>query len=177
MGGARIERFRSRKDRLRQDQGEHLRQLVLSVDGLPQKAVNEIVARIDSQTAAAEGWTFVMLSPEQNSDVVDWLVSHSSRPRLAVRLWAHLFRHLRRDTCEIVIAGSNSVRTALATNLGARPEHISHVMSELENYGAISRRRDGASMRYFMSPLIATHLGGAARDKAQAAATPIGSGQ
>jgi hypothetical protein len=53
-------------------------------------------------------------------------------------------------------------------------------MSELEKIGAISRRRERipemrgpGPVRYFMSPRIATHETGAARDKAQAAAPQL----
>ena len=48
-------------------------------------------------------WTFVMLSPAQNSEVVDWLAENSKRPLAAVKLWGRLFKHMRMDTGEIML--------------------------------------------------------------------------
>ena len=36
--------------------------------------------------------------------------------------------------------------------------------------GAVYSRREGRGVRYFVNPLLGTHLAGAARDKAQAEA-------
>lgn len=165
---ATLHRFRSRPQRLRQAQAEQLRQLVLDVPGLPDAAVGAIVATIDRETAAENEWTFVMLSPAQNEAVVDWLDAHSVRPRKAVRLWAKLFGHLRRDTGEIMLT-----RAEMAGLIGEEPRSVSTIMSELERIGAIIRRREGRVTRYYMSPLVGTHLAGGARDRAQAEAPAL----
>src|SRR4051795_7547113 len=113
-----------------------------------------------------------MLSPSQNRAVLDWLLEHSSRPRHAVRLWALLFVHLRRDTGEIALT-----RDELAAAIGVTPENLSRLMHELAGIGAIIVHREKvAGMRgpgravYLMNPNVGTHLTGAARDKAQAEA-------
>jgi hypothetical protein len=116
-----------------------------------------------------------MLSPEQNAAVVAWLAEHSARPQQAMKLWSILFTALRTDTGEIVLT-----RDELADRLGVTSDKISELMGELEQIGAISRRRHkiggmrGRGMvRYFMNPRVATCLTGEARDQAQAAAPPL----
>jgi hypothetical protein len=168
---AEFKRLRTRADRLKRAEAEQLRQAVLEFalrHQMPERAVGEIVATIDRETAANNGWTFVMISAEANNAVVEWLFAHSSRPTVAVRLWLKLFIHLRHDTGEIV-----ATRDELAAAVGIAPRHVSEVMTELEGIGAISRQRAPHGVRYFMSPRAGTHLTGAARGKAQAAATPL----
>jgi hypothetical protein len=169
---ARLRRLRTKPERLREEQAAALRQLMLAFPGLPERSVGNIIAAIDRETAAKNGWTFVMLSPAQNEAVVAWLLEKSSRPQKAVRLWAALFGHLRRDTGEIMLT-----RDELAEMIDDRPDKVSAIMSELESIGAISRRREKVAgmrgpgvVRYFMNPNVATHLTGKARDQAQAKA-------
>lgn len=172
---ASVQRLRTRPERLRAEQADTLRQLILAFPGLPEHAAGIIIAAVDGQTAAENGWTFVMLSPAQNQAVVRWLVRHSSRPQRAVELWAVLFAHLRRDTGEITLT-----RDELAELISDEPDNVSRIMGELEGIGAISRRRErmagmrGPGMvRYFMNPNVATHLAGQARDQAQAQTQPV----
>src|SRR4051794_7296713 len=169
---AQIARLRTKADRLRADTAAQLRQLVLEYPGLPERARGEIIGTIDRQTASEAGWTFVMLSPEQNAAVMRWLNRHSKRPRVALELWGELFTALRRDTGEVMLT-----RDELAERVGATPEHVSSVMHELAGIGAIIVHRERvAGMRgpgravYLMNPNVATNLTGAARDKAQAEA-------
>lgn len=169
---AQLIKLRTKRDRLKTDQAAALRQLVLDFPDLPQRAVGELIATIDRQTVSKSGWTFVMLSPEQNASVVQWLADNSARPIVAMRLWAQLFNNLRTDTGEIV-----QTRDELADALGAKPTEISQIMGELATIGAISRVRERVAgmrgpglVRYFMNPRVATNLTGAARDQAQAEA-------
>src|SRR3954452_19459000 len=169
---ATIVRHRTRRDRLRTEQAEELRQLVIAFPGLPGHAKTALVAAIDRETASEAGWTFVMLSPSQNRAIVLWLLEHSSRPRKAMELWTLLFEHLRRDTGEIALT-----REELAAEIGDTADNVSRLMTELERIGAISRRqekmpglRGRGRVVYYMNPNVATHLAGAARDKAQAEA-------
>src|SRR4051795_13710898 len=172
---AQIARLRTKADRLRSDTAAQLRQLVLEYPGLPERARGEIIGTIDRQTASEAGWTFVMLSPEQNAAVMRWLRQHSERPVLALALWGELFTALRRDTGEIALT-----RDELAERIGAQPNHVSEIMHELAGVGAIVVHREKvAGMRgrgravYLMNPNVATNLAGAARDKAQGAAGPL----
>src|SRR3954453_15921532 len=95
---ARIVRLRTKADRLRSDTAAQLRQLVLEFNGLPERARGGIVGGVDRQTTSEAGWTFVMLSPEQNAAVMRWLRSNSRFPTMALALWGELFTALRRGT-------------------------------------------------------------------------------
>jgi hypothetical protein len=160
---ASLHRFRSRPQRLRRAQAKELQQLILDMPGLPEPAVGAIIKTIDRETAAENGWTFVMLSAAQNKAVVRWLMEKSKRREKALLLWAEMFEHLRRDTGEIVLS-----RDEMADLVGALPRHVTEITAELEGIGALERRRDGRTVRYFMNPNVATHLTGKARDDAQA---------
>src|SRR3954462_13280002 len=133
---AQIARLRTKADRLRSDTAAQLRQFVLEFDGLPERARGEIIGAIDRQTASEAGWTFVMLSPEQNAAVVRWLRQHSRQPTMALALWGELFTALRRDTGEIMLT-----RDELAERVGTSPGEVSRVMRELASMGAIIVRR------------------------------------
>ncbi len=167
-----IVRLRTKADRLRSDIAAELRQLVIEYPALPERARGEIVAAIDRQTASEAGWTFVMISPEQNAEVMRWLRQNSRRPVLALSLWGELFTALRHDTGEIMLS-----REELAERVGASPRDVTRIMGELEEAGAVERRREKVpGMRgpgraiYLMNPRVGTHLAGGARDRAQAGA-------
>jgi hypothetical protein len=170
---AAIHELRTRPDRLKQDQAAKLRQALLPfADGELAGHVRGLLGYIDRQTASGRKWTFVMLSPFQNAAVVNHLASHSSRPIVAMKLWALCFEHLLLDTGEIMLT-----REEIADKIGEQPETISRIMSELVDFGAISRQRQKVGgmrgpgvVRYFMNPRVATHLAGKERDDAQAAA-------
>lgn len=172
---ATIVELRSQPDRLRADQAERLRQALLPFEAECPDQVRDLIGHIDRKTASRNKWTFVMLSPEQNAAVVDYLSLHSTRPLNAVRLWALCFKHLRTDTGEILLR-----REEIAEKLGIAADHVSNVMAELVGVKAIITRREkvpgvrGPGMvRYFMNPRIATHLGGNARDQAQGEAPQL----
>lgn len=114
-------------------------------------------------------WTFVMLSPSQNSAVVRWLSENSKRPQAATLLWARLFEVIRNDTGEIM-----QTRDELAQWLGVEPQNLSRIMSELASINAVRREKRGREVRYFMNSTIATHLPGpAAREAAREADGPL----
>jgi len=114
-------------------------------------------------------WTFVMLSPSQNSAVVRWLNENSKRPQAATLLWARLFEVIRNDTGEIM-----QTRDELAQWLGVLPRDLSSMMTELASINAVRREKRGREVRYFMNSTIATHLPGqAARQAARDADGPL----
>lgn len=167
---AHIVNLQTRPDRLRRDQEEGLRDALLPFEEkLPVHLRRAIYTLIDRASASRNKWTFVMLSPEQNMLVVNHLVDNSRFPKLATKLWALCFQHLRNDTGEIMLH-----RGELADKLGTSDQNISRIMSELVEFGAITRRRvrmpgmkGSGPVEYFMNPRVATHLGGGERDKAQ----------
>jgi hypothetical protein len=171
---ATIRRLIPRADRLRREQAAKLREALIPFEREMPSTVGTLLHHIDRETAAQPGWTFIMLSPDQNSAVIEYLAAHSSRPVVAMRLWATCFQHLRPDTGEVVMS-----RDELAAQLSVSADHVSAVMGELEGVGAIIRRRERIAgmrgpgrVRYYLNPVVGTHLGGAARDKAQASAPP-----
>jgi hypothetical protein len=172
---ATLHRLRTKRQRLRREQAAALRQMILEFEGLPDHAARAIIGAIDRETAAENGWTFVMLSPAQNRAVIDWLLEHAERRREAIALWALLFEHLDRHTGMILLT-----RDELAEQVGTHPNTISAIMSDLEGIGAIVRRRERVAgmrgpgmVRYFMNPNVGTHLLGHVREEAQAQASPL----
>jgi DNA-binding transcriptional ArsR family regulator len=136
--------------------------------GIAGEALAVVQRGAASAKVDANGWIFVMISPAQNAQVVEWLSQHSRRPQVAVRLWAQLLGHLRSDTGEIT-----QTRAQLAERIGIEPRTLSELMTELETIQAIRRERDGRKVRYYLNPRIATHLPGPAREAAQASAGPL----
>ena len=171
---AKVRRLLSKPDQLRQEQAAQLRAALLPFEHDMPSQVRELVAHIDRQTAAKAGWTFIMISADQNRAVVRWLNSNSRRPMKATTLWAELFSVIDRDTGEVMLT-----RDQLAEIVETTPEDISAIMGELEGIGAISRQRERIAgmrgpgrVRYFMNPVVGTHLAGGERDAAQADAPP-----
>lgn len=168
---ARIVELQTRPKRLRAEQAEQLKQAYLPFeDEFPERLTRELHYHLNRlKPSKKPKWTFVMLSPEQNAAVVNWLVKNSGRPMVAVRVWAHCFEHLDYDTGEI-----RRHRDEIAKNVGVDPKHVSEIMTELVKMGAIIRRRERiAGMRgpgpvhYFMNPRVATHLPKGVREAAQ----------
>lgn len=162
---ASIHRFRSNQDRLTDNQAGDLRQLLLDFSvkkGLPQDAISKVLGSIDQRTASAAGWTFVMISPQQNKQVYRWLRKNSKRPIAATDLWMEVFTVLRIDTGEICLT-----RSEIAEKIGVLPRDVSSIMTELEGINAITRKRFGRGVRYYMNPNIGTHQTGVDRDKSQ----------
>ena len=168
---ATVHRFRSRRSQLEAARGEQLRQLVLDLGErweLPGEAVTKIVAAVDGQTASEKGWAFVMVGPRENEAVVAWLRANSKRPMVAMAIWAALFTAVRFDTGEIALS-----RAEIAERVGALPRDVSSIMTELVGIGAVSRVREGRGVRYFMNPMVGTHLSGKERERAQEEAVQL----
>ena len=121
--------------------------------GLDDTTLAKIDAVTQAHVARPETWIFVMISPEQNAEVVDWLEANSKRPQKALKLWSRLLTHLRVDTGEIMVT-----RQELAERVGMEPRDLSSTMTELASINAIRRVKEGRKVRYFLNPHIATHL-------------------
>lgn len=165
---AAIRRLRTQVERARADQIADLRQALLPFgDGRTGELARRLLWEVDRPSHTNE-WSFVMLSPSQNAAVVDWLSRHSSRPLVAVRVWAQMIAHLDRESGEVMLS-----RGEIADLVGERSNNLSAVVTELIGIGAVSRRKDGARVRYYVSPLIATHLPLVGRQRAQEAAPAL----
>lgn len=111
----------------------------------------------------------LMVSPQQNAEVLRWITRHSKRPMKATELWVHLFEVLRLDSGEILRS-----REELALRIGISVQNVSELMGELASINAIRKERRGRGVRYFMNANVATHLpGDAARKAARLADGPL----
>lgn len=170
---ARIVELQTKQKLLRAEQADQLRQAFLPFEEeLPEQLVSDLRYHINRFVPSNRRWTFVLLYFKENAAVVDWLAKNSSRPIVAMRLWAQCFEHLDPETGEI-----RRSREQIAESLEIGEEHVSRIMTELETMGAVIRRREKiagmrgrGAVRYFMNPRVATHLKNQARDVAQAAA-------
>lgn len=107
-------------------------------------------------------WTFIMISPEQNRSVVNWLDEKSTQPRKALRLWALLFEYVHRETGQIMLS-----RQEIAEKIKMRSNDVSRIMSELESINAILKKKDGRGVIYYMNPNVANHYPQEIREKEQ----------
>lgn len=163
-GVASLERARGLQRAAEADQLEVLARKA----GMPPEAAVRLANGLRAHAGANE-WTFVMLSPSQNSAVVRWLSENSKRPMAAVRLWARLFEVMRNDTGEVLQS-----REELAQWLGVEPRNLSSIMAELASINAVRREKRGREVRYFMNSNVATHIPGqAARLAAREADGPL----
>src|SRR4051794_19802836 len=164
-----VVRLRTRRDAREQATLEEIRGLLLGMAGAaPEPVIGRLVATVERALAARRGWRFVMVEPHLYAEVAAYLDQHSRRPRKAVQLWARLFTALPPDSNEVLLS-----RAELAQMVGVGPAAVSEIMGELEAVGAVYRRKEGRGVRYFVNPLLGTHLAGAARDKAQAQAPAL----
>jgi len=145
-----------------------LRLALDGIDGLPDDLATRVGTLIERHERSESGWSFIMVEPNLYHGVVVRLFDTSRRPKLAVKLWSLLFSKLPPDSNDV-----QASRDDLARELGCKPNDISEVMGELEELGAVYRRKEGRGVRYLVHPKFGTHLAGAARDKAQAEAPEL----
>ena len=150
---------------------EKARQIVCDVQclGLDDETLAKIETAAKAHAQDPEKWVFIMLSAQQNTEVIRWINQNSTRPRQAGELWATVLEHLRIDTGEIM-----ATRQELADRIGVRINILSTLMTELASINAIRREKDGRRVKYYLNPNIATHQGNAvARAKAREEAGPL----
>jgi DNA-binding transcriptional ArsR family regulator len=155
-----VTRLRTRKDARDRATLEAVLGLLDGVEG-----VEDVATLVGRKLGATRGWEFVMVEPRLYADVVEHLTKHSERPHKAVVLFTRLFQLLPPDGNEV-----QATRAELARLVEIEPQDVSEIMGELEAVGAVYRRKEGRGVRYYVNPLLGTHLAGAARDKAQAQA-------
>ena len=109
-----------------------------------------------------------MVDAKLYSALVRHLSKHSKRPQAAIVIFTEMFAHLADDDNEVLLS-----RQQLADEVNIRPSVVSEVFGELEHIGAIYRRREGRAVRVYVNPKLGTHLKGAVRDRAQAAAPQL----
>lgn len=165
---ARIISITARTSRIRRDRTYRLRHTAEELRDEAPELARELLHVIDRHTASEDGWRFIMFGPKQNREVVRWIDAHAKRPRLSQLLWAELFCNFHPMTGEVLLN-----RTQMAQAIGVRPQHVSSALAELLSFGALIRRQEGRNVTWFINPLVATGLTGAARDQAQREAPPL----
>lgn len=162
---ASLTRLRTRRNLIEADELQAVEAVLTAVPGLRKNLVDQVLVQLHRLARSQTGRPFVQMSPDQNALVVNWLLEHSSYKLVAVRLWAECFRHLRYDTQEII-----ATRNELAEAAKTTPNIVTRVMSELVQFNAITKRREGVHVSYYMNPLVGTVMAGVARDKVLAQA-------
>jgi DNA-binding MarR family transcriptional regulator len=150
-----------RRRRLKAEQAQRLRQLVLEFQDIEPEAAGRLLVAIDREVRPETEWAFVLLNVERNAFVLAELSERSARPHVAVKVWSRLPLYLRHDTNELLVT-----RDQLAQDVGADKSHVSNVLQELAAMNAILRERDESDRRRFrlvLNALVGTHTTGMTR--------------
>lgn len=157
-----ITRLKTKKDRLREDQAEQVRQALLPFFDNPDfdhDALGRVMVTVQRITTPTPGTTepFVMIRPAQNLAVIRWLNANSKRPQKATEVWAILFDHLFPHTGQIMLT-----REEIAEQVGISADNVSRIMNELVKFGAIFSKREKVAgmrgpglVRYYMNRHVA----------------------
>jgi hypothetical protein len=148
--------------RLDKARAEQVRSGLLGDLSLPRELVAEMIALIDRRTASSNSWGFVMVQPQRDLEVVQWIIREALRPSISHLLWASMKGNLHSGTNEVLMTRAQMMQVT-----GARSPHVSEALSEFARREIIVRHKEGREVRWFLSPWIATHQSGAARDDAQ----------
>lgn len=161
---AQIKRLQPKNKQIKQEQLEKLQAMLNLFPELNEKKTSSLLWEIKRKNKLNDPntWTFIMISPEQNRSVVNWLDEKSTQPRKALRLWALLFEYVHRETGQIMLS-----RQEIAEKIKMRSNDVSRIMSELESINAILKKKDGRGVIYFMNPNVANHYSQEIREKVQ----------
>lgn len=167
---AQIKRLHPKDKQTKQQDLFELQSILERFPELKEKDVSSLVWKIKRENKLHDPntWTFIMIEPEQNRAVVQWLTANSKRPLKALELWSVLFEYVHRDTGQIMLS-----RQELADNLIISSSHVTNIMSELESIKAIIKKKEGRGVTYYMNPNVATHLNQEERDKARPTAPKL----
>lgn len=151
---AHIKKLQPKQQQQAQEKIEQLQLLLSEMPELNEHKVSALLwdAKKKANLQEPNTWTFIMISPEQNELVVNWLDDNSTQPRKAVRLWALLFKYVHRDTGQIMLT-----RQEIAEKIKIHSSNVTRIMTELENIRAIIKRREGRGVIYYMNPNVANH--------------------
>jgi len=161
---AHIKRLYPKEKQTKQQDLFELQSILERFPELKERDISNLVWKIKKENKLSDPnrWTFIMISPEQNKLVVNWLDDNSTQPRKSVRLWALLFENVHRETGQIMLS-----RQELADKMNLRPNNISRIMSELESINAILKKKEGRGVIYYMNPNVANHYPQEIREKKQ----------
>jgi len=151
---AHIKRLQPKQQQQSQEKIEQLKLLLSQMPELNEQKVSALLwdAKKKANLQDPSIWTFIMISPEQNELVVNWLDDNSTQPRKAVRLWALLFKYIHRETGQIMLS-----RQEISEKIKLHSSNTTRIMSELESIGAIIKKKEGRGVIYYMNPNVANH--------------------
>jgi len=161
---AHIKRLQPKEQQKTQEKLRQLQLILLEFPELNEQKVSSLLweAKRKNNLQESNKWTFIMISPEQNRMVVNWLEENSKRPLKALKLWALLFEYVHRDTGQIMLS-----RQEIAKEIHLYVNSVTNIMTELESIGAIIKRKEGRGVIYYMNPNIANHYPQEIRERAQ----------
>jgi len=167
---AKIKRFQPKEKLEAQERLNQLQSMLEQYPELNEKKVSSLLWEVKRKNKLNDPnkWTFIMIEPEQNFAVIDWIMKESKRKKEAVRLWALLFNNVHRETGQIMLT-----RQEMAEQLEIHLNYVSNIMSELESINAIIKEKEGRGVTYYMNPNVGTHLSQEDREKAQVKAPPL----
>jgi len=93
---AKIKRFQPKEKQEKQQDLLELLSILERFPELNERKISSLLWEVKRKNNLRDPntWTFIMISPEQNRAVVDWLEEKSKRPLKALRLWALLLTNL-----------------------------------------------------------------------------------
>jgi len=161
---AHIKKLKTTHQNLQEQEYKQLKLVLAQYPQLDEQKVTSLLwdAKKKAKLQETNTWTFIMISPEQNLTVVNWLTSKSKRPLKSVKLWALLFDNVHRETGQIMLT-----RQELSEKIEEKPYNISRIMTELESIGAILKKKDGRGVIYYMNPNVANHYPQEIREQKQ----------
>jgi CRP-like cAMP-binding protein len=148
--------------RLDQAQAERFRSGLLTEAGLPPELRAEMIALIARRTVSTTAWRFVMVHPQRDFEIVQWIARNARRTPTSHLLWSVIKGNLHSGTNQVLMS-----RAQMMQATGASSAHVSEALSEFARIDVLQRHKEGREVRWFLNPRIATHQSGAARDDAQ----------
>jgi len=142
---AKIKRFQLKEKQEKQQDLLELLSILERFPELNERKISSLLWEVKRKNKInlPEDWTFIMISPEQNLVVVNWLISKSKRPLNAVKLWALLFDNVHRETGQIMLT-----RQELANKLNVHAANVTHIMKPRTPSNSVNLKRvDCSSLR------------------------------
>ena len=143
---AKIKRFQLKEKQEKQQDLLELLSILERFPELNERKISSLLWEVKRKNKInlPEDWTFIMISPEQNRAVVDWLEENSKRPLKALRLWASLFENVQKETGQIMLS-----RREIAQEINIQTQTVTNIMSELESIKAILKQKNGRGVMYY----------------------------
>ena len=156
-------------DRPQRDKLRHgITQAFGGVEGAPRELLDLILLMVDQRSSPTDTSDrprrFAIVDPPFNAAVVRWAFENAKRPRITINLWMEMQKYMLAANNEVQMDREHMMRAT-----GASTAHVSCALAELASVEAVQRIKHGREVRWRITTLAATHLTGAAREKAQKA--------